>query len=176
MRNPFARGDRPPADVLTRAGVGGGDRVLAAAEARDGTWVVGTATSLVIVPAVAERPATTIPWQRVQHADWDSEEERLRVTEVGEYGQVRPVHLLPLTDPQKLLRLVRERVTASVVLQRRVTVEGKRGFFVLARRAPTGSGDVEWAYEFDPDVDPQDPEVRRLADSALRAAAEEVGL
>jgi hypothetical protein len=75
-----------------------------------------------------------------------------------------------------LLTLVRERVTASVVLQRRVTVAGRRGFFVVARRSPTGVGDLQWAYEFDAGVDPDDPQVRHLAETGLRAAAEELGL
>ncbi len=194
MRNAFRRAARPPAGVVARAGLPRGARVLAAAEAGDGSWLLGTATALVVVPPPDLEPAdvepsdveavgtpsraapTAILWQRVESADWDSEAERLQVTEVGEYGKVRPVHVFALADPHRLLTLVRERVTASVVLQRRVTVAGRRGFFVVARRAPTGTGDLEWAYEFDADVDPDDPEVRRLAESGLRAAAEELGL
>lgn len=175
MRNPFAGAVRPPAGVVARAGLRRGERVLAAAEAADGTWLLGTARALVVVPAEEGEPRT-IAWERVENADWDKDAERLRVTEVGEYGQVRPVHLFALSDPRRLLTLVRERVTASVVLQRRVTVAGRRGFSVVARRSPTGSGDLQWAYEFDPGVDPEDPDVRRLAESGLRAAAEELGL
>ncbi len=72
--------------------------------------------------------------------------------------------------------MVRERVTASVVLQRRVTVRGAQGLFVVARRAPNGDSAITWAYELDAGLDPDDPEVRRLADLGLRAAAEELGL
>lgn len=198
MRNPFAGAARPPAGVVARAGLRRGDRVLAAAEAADGTWLLGTARALVVVPPPdveqpdVEQPDVepvetqpdvepvetplTLPWERVENADWDKEAERLRVTEVGEYGKVRPVHLFTLSDPRRLLTLVRERVTASVVLQRRVTVSGRQGFWVLARRSPTGTGELQWAYEFDAGVDPDDPEVRRLAESGLRAAAEELGL
>jgi hypothetical protein len=179
MRRLFAREAAAPADVVDRAGLDG-ERVLAATEARDGTWLLATRTSLVLVPQLVEPTesveTTTIPWEQVEAADWSREEDRLRVSEVGEYGEPRPVHELYLDDPGKLLPMVRERVTASVVLQRRVVVHGKQGLFVGARRAPTGDGEISWAYELDAGLDPDDPQVRRLAELGLRAAAEELGL
>ena len=162
-----------PADVVTRAGLARGERVLAAAPAVDGTWLLGTRTALVLVEPVE---TMRIPWERVERAEWDRDTDRLRVSEVGEYGAARPVHVLEVTEPGQLLAFVRERVTASVVLQRRVTVSGRQGFTVLARRPPTGAGEIAWAYEFDACVDPDDPQVRDLADAGLRAAAEELGL
>jgi hypothetical protein len=185
MRRRFARETAAPADVVARAGLGG-EKVLAATEARDGTWLLATRRALVLVPPlVVESPSTaepvetlvsTIPWEQVEAADWSRDDDRLRVSEVGEYGERRPVHELVLDEPGKLLPMVRERVTASVVLQRRVAVRGKQGLFVVARRAPTGDGAITWAYELDSGLDPDDPEVRRLADLGLRAAAEELGL
>jgi len=62
-----------------------------------------------------------------------------------------------------LLELVRERVTASVVLQRRVITDGTRGLLVIGRRPPTGDGEVIWAYQFDAGVDPEDPAVAAAA-------------
>jgi hypothetical protein len=173
MRRLFAREAAAPADVVDRAGLGG-ERVLAATEARDGTWLLATRTALVLVAPGG--PVTVIPWEQVEAADWSRDEDRLRVSEVGEYGERRPVHELYLDDPGKLLPMVRERVTASVVLQRRVVVHGKQGLFVVARRAPTGEGGITWAYELDAGLDPDDPQVRRLAELGLRAAAEELGL
>lgn len=191
MRRLFARETAAPADVVARAGLGA-EKVLAAAEARDGTWLLATRRALVIVPPSVVEPSSvvvppsvvepvetqvsTIPWEQVEAADWSRDDDRLRVSEVGEYGERRPVHELVLDDPGKLLPMVRERVTASVVLQRRVTVRGKQGLFVVARRAPNGDGAITWAYDLDAGLDPDDPEVRRLADLGLRAAAEELGL
>jgi hypothetical protein len=174
----FRRGSAVPADVVARAALPRGEGVLAAAEARDGTWLLGTRTALVIVPAgsPAGEPVEILPWERVQAADWSRDDDRLRVTEVGEYGEPQPRHLFQLDEPTRLLQLLRERVSASVVLQRRVTVSGRRGLFVIARRSPTGHGEIRWAYEFDRGVDPDDPEVRSLAESGLRAAADELGL
>lgn len=183
--NPFKRATKLPRTVLASLGLARGERPLAAAEARDGTWLAGTREALVIVPPVPVAPAVRpgesfdpirIPWQQVERADWDRDEERLRVVEVGEYGRVRPSYEFGIEDPGLLLQLVRERVTASVVLQRRVTVEGKQGLLVVGRRAPQGDGEITWSYQFDRGVDPEDPRVMAAAERGLRAAAEELGL
>jgi hypothetical protein len=170
--------------VLERAGLRAGEKVLAGAAATDGSWLLGTRDALLVVPATGSEdsgPAgpegtTRIPWEQVEHADWDRDSERLRVLEVGEFGQIRPQHTFAIEEPEQLLPLVRERVTASVVLQRRVVLGGRTGFFVIARRPPSGTGEITWAYEFDPGVDPDDPEVRAAAEQGLRLAAEELGL
>ncbi len=116
-----------------------------------------------------------LPWERVETADWDREESRLRVVEVGEFGQVRPVHTHEVADPGLLLPMVRERVTASVVLQRRVLVTGKRGLTVVARRAPHGRGDLVWTVDLDPGLDPDDPLVALAAEDGVRDAQDELG-
>jgi hypothetical protein len=151
--------------------------VLAAARAEDGTWVIATRGALVLVPdAAAGVTVTTLPWPEVQAAEWSRDDDRLRVSEVGEFGHHRSRYELTLHDAGDLLAVVRERVTASVVLQRRVVVRGKQGLTVVARRAPNTNDPLSWSYELDPGLDPDDPEVRGMADMALRAAAEELGL
>ena len=195
MRRLFSRSHKVPADVVERAGIGG-ERVLAHAVVQDGTWLLGTREALVIVESLdkfgnrpldklgnrpldklGERPAETIrlPWEQVETADWDRDEDLLRVAEVGTFGVPRPVHHFTVPEPGLLLQLIRERVTASVLLQRRVVVSGKRGLMVIARRAPTGRGEITWAFEFDEDVDPDDPVVREAAELGLRSAQDELG-
>ena len=117
-----------------------------------------------------------VPWEQVEAADWDRDTDTFRLSEVGTWGEQRPVHTAVLADPGRLLELVRERVTASVVLQRHVVVSGRRGLRVIARRAPSGAGGVQWVYEYDEGVDPDDPAVRALARDALEAMRHEVGL
>ncbi len=134
----------------------------------------------MIVPSASTDSTGTaadrIPWERVASADWEREEERLRVLEVGEFGRQRPVHVFSLPDPGPLLPMVRERVTASVLLSRRVPVLGRRkGLRVIARRAPHGRGEIVWSYELDPGVDPDDHLVREAAAVALRDAERELG-
>ena len=101
--------------------------------------------------------------------------ETLRVTEVGTWGQERPAYSFVLAEPALLLQLVRERVTATVVLQRHVAIRGKRGVRVIARRAPTGARELSWLFEYDEGVDPEDPFVEHAAQEALAAARDEVG-
>jgi hypothetical protein len=174
-----------PAEVLSRAGLARGDRVLAHTTTTDGTWLLGTREALVVVPDHSRMPqgeielaptqTTRIPWQQVEAADWSRDEERLRVTEVAEFGQVLPVHVFALAEPGRLLPMVRERVTASVLLQRRVVVSGSKGLMVVARRSPRRDGEISWACEYDVGVDPDDPAVAEAAAAGLRAAQEEVG-
>ena len=153
-------------------------RALASAEAVDGTWLVGTRDALFVVREVTASPTDDrrIPWEQVEGADWDREGSRLRVTEVGRYGEPRPsyVFTLPEVEPAGLLQLIRERVTASVVLQRGQLVEGKRGLKVIGRRSPAG-GPISWMHEYDEGIDPDDPAVAEAADALLRSAREDVG-
>jgi hypothetical protein len=151
--------------------VGPGESELARADSGAGL-VVGTRDALY-VPTDAGH--VRVPWEQVESADWDRDSESLRVREVGTWGEVRPEHHLALVDPGRLLELVRERVTATVLLQRHVAVEGSRGLRVIARRAPSGDRAVTWLFEYDEGVDPDDPAVVRAAESVLAAAQEEVG-
>jgi hypothetical protein len=140
----------------------------------DGGWVAGTRDALYVA-------GSRVPWEEVQAADWDRDEGRLRVSEVGTWGLPRPVHDLTVPDSaakdtDRLLQLLRERVTASVLLSRHVPVTGRRGVRIVARRAPSGGSEVQWLYEYDEGVDPDDPFVRAAAETALAAAKADVGL
>ncbi|WP_299051681.1 hypothetical protein [uncultured Nocardioides sp.] len=116
--------------------------------------------------------AHRVPWERVETADWDEESSTLHVVEVG---AGRAEHRVVLGEAGLLLSLVRERVTASIVLQRHVAVRGRRGFFVIARRPPAGERTVSWTLRHDAGVDPDDPEVRRAAADALDRARGDIG-
>lgn len=180
MRRLFSRGAGVPAEVLERVALPRGGRVLASARALDGTWLLGTRDALVVVPPAAEtgreaEPVEPIAWERVATADWNKDEDRLRVTEVAEYGDVPPTHVVAVPEPGLLLQLVRERVTASIVLQRRVPVSGSRGVTVIARRPPQGGGETTWAVELDPGLAPEDPAVREAATRGLEEARAELG-
>jgi len=167
----FSSGPSVPAEV--RAAVPG--RPLAAVQADDSTWLLGTRESF---HAVRPDGASLVDlrWERVQRADWDRDTETLQVVGVEDYGSPVPAYSFVVGEPGGLLPLVRERVTASVVLQQRVDLERKRGFSVSGRRSPSGRGEVPWAYEFDRGIDPADPAVMSAAEAALRDAQESLGL
>jgi hypothetical protein len=171
------RGGRVPADVLARADLPRGEKVLAHTVAKDGTWLLGTRLRLVVVGGgdlPEEQRAVQIPWETVEDAAWAQDDARLRFTETGQYGEPRPTYSFEVEDPALLLQLVRERVTASVVLQRRVPVRGRLGLTVIARRSPVG-GPVAWMHAYDVGLDPTDPEVAAVADQSLEQAQAEVG-
>ncbi|MFB9314994.1 hypothetical protein [Nocardioides plantarum] len=148
--------------------VGPGERVLAWAETDDGRVIGGTRDAFY----APER----VPWEQVEAADWDRDTAVLRLSEVGAWGAERPEHLYDVAEPGRLVQLIRERVTASVVYQRHVPLDGRRGLRVIARRAPGVAGSLTWIYEYDEGVDPDDPVVRLAAARALTAARDEVGL
>lgn len=163
-----------PDAVRDRLALDAGERVLAgAADAvADGAWHVGTDRALLVATGDGWR---RVPWERVDRARFDDDAERLEIVEVADFGEPEPTHLLLLAEPQRLLDLVRDRVTASILLSRNVPVPGSRGVKVIARRSPVG-GPVEWSYWLDRGLRPDDPAVR-FAIAAGRADAEsELGL
>lgn len=170
LRGLFGVGGGPHVPDEVRAALGR-ERTLAAARAEDGTWLVGSRDQL---HAVGETTRSW-PWEQVLRADWDEDERRFELVPVGEFGRPVERRSFVLDDAADLLGLVRERVSASVVLQRRVPVSGKRGFLVFGRRPPRG-GDVAWAFELDEGVDPDDPAVRSAMDRALTEAQGSLGL
>ncbi len=173
MRNPLRRSVHPPVDVVRAAALPHGEHVLAATRTNDGAWLLGTRDAFLVVRDGVL--ALRLVWEAIERAEWDGEAERFRVLEVGTFGQPRGEHGFLVDDPGLMLEFVRERVTASVVLQRRFTVRDRRGFFVIARRPPSGQGEIRWAVEYDPGIEPDDPEVAAASEQALRATADEVG-
>lgn len=167
----LARRERPPIEVPS------GEKLLAWAESGSGEFVGATRDALYVSAQSRVEPVETrIPWEQVEAADWDKDTSVLRVSEVGSWGVERPEYSFTLDEPGRLLELVRERVSASVVLQRHVALSGRRGLRVIARRAPRGDQPLTWVFEYDAGIDPDDPAVRRAAEQALAAARAEVGL
>lgn len=162
----LARRERPPIEVAS------GEKLLAWAESGSGEMVGATRDALYVVARQSRR----IPWEQIEAADWDKDTSVLRVSEVGSWSVERPEYAFTLDEPGRLLELVRERVSASVVLQRHVALSGRRGLRVIARRAPRGDQPLTWVYEYDAGIDPDDPVVRLAAERALTAARDEVGL
>lgn len=152
--------------------VASGERLLASCESVDGVVLAGTRDAFY----VGTEPVVRVPWERVEGADWDRDEAAFRLSLVGAWGEEKITHSFGLTEPGRLLELVRERVTASIVLQRHVALAGRRGVRVIGRRPPRGTGEIEWFFEYDEGVDPADPAIREASTSALAAARADVGL
>jgi hypothetical protein len=172
----FFRAERAPAAVVEAAALQRGEKVLAFAQDSMAEpaqrWLLGTRLALYVV--VPGEDPVRMPWETIQAADWDKDTEMLTLSEVGRYGAPRAGYVVSLEDPALLLQLIRERVTASVVLQRGYLVTDKKGFKVIGRRSPNG-GPISWMHEYDAGIDPNLPEVQVAAAEALVRARADVG-
>lgn len=152
---------RPPVAVAS------GERLLAWAERSDGGVAVGGTRDAVYLPQ-------RVAWHDVATAEWDKEQLVLRVVELAPYGEAQPVHEIALSSPDRLLQLVRERITATFVVQQYVEVEPGRGARIFGRRPPAG-GPIRWFVEYDEGLDPADRVVTAAVETALAAARAEAG-
>jgi hypothetical protein len=143
------------------------EKVLAAARIPDGSWVAATAIGLVGV-------GWRVDWAWVTHAKWYDETERLSFTWLDPSGALHEREF-ELAEPGRLPETVHERVVATIVFSRRVSVGDRRGVRVVARRQPK-SQEVFWQVVPDAGVDVSAPEVRAQVDATKRAIADELGL
>lgn len=108
----------------------------------------------------------TVPWHEVIKATWKDGE--LRVQAGG------GVRRFELAEPGRVPEVVRERVTASIVVSERHQLPGGGGVRIVARRRP-GGGPLLWAAHFDAGLDPDDARLRAQADELIDAARERLG-
>ncbi len=153
--------------------VAAGEKVLAATTTAEGIVMAGTRDAFYLV---SDDETRRVPWEQVEAAEWDLDTATFRLSEVGTWGEERAVHTAVLAEPGRLLELVQERVTASVVLQRHVVVSDRRRLRVIARRAPAGDRPIQWVFEYDEGLDPADPQVAAAAREALELARIDVGM
>ncbi|HZY28483.1 MAG: hypothetical protein ACRDVO_13440 [Jiangellaceae bacterium] len=144
-----------------------GERALASAASAAGS-VVATDRRLLVPTADGYH---SIGWDRVDRAAWDGDAEVLVVAESAPLGSPRRDHRLRVEDPRRLLDVVREQVTASVVLTRHVPIDGSLGVRVTGRRRRDG---ITWLVAVDEGLRLEDPAIRRLVDAAVASVRAEV--
>ena len=84
-------------------------------------------------------PWRHVGWHEIEHGGWNAESRSLSWTLYGgRRGRVE------LADPARLPELFRERVAASIAVERFVPIRGERGVTVTARRDLGGDGDLSW--------------------------------
>ncbi|GAA3559042.1 hypothetical protein GCM10022197_13020 [Microlunatus spumicola] len=123
------------------ARVGGPGRVLAWARAEDG-FVVGGPAALSFGggdPTGGGDDWQHVGWHEIEHGGWNAESRALSWTLYGgRRGRVG------LAEPGRLPELFRERVAASIAVERFVAIRGERGVTVTARRDLGGDGTLTW--------------------------------
>lgn len=160
-----------PAAIRQSLDLARGERILAHGNG-GGVWLVGTDRALYI----GAEEFVRIPWERVERASWDRDASALVVEEVADFGERQPRHVVQLGDPRRLLELVRERVTASILLTSEVPIPGTNGMKVIARRSPVGDSDIRFSFWLGAGLDPDDPAVRSASERAVAQARSDLGL
>lgn len=156
------RAVRAPAGVRLEPG----EKLLAVAE---GPEAVVAATTRRLV--VAHGPAW--PWHRVERASWDGDAETLTVYPLPDGSDgTRRRHVLRLSAPGRLVDVVREQVNGSVVIDRYVPMDERRGVRVTGRRLPDGG--LSWNARLDAGLRLDDPETKRRVDDAVSSVRREV--
>lgn len=147
-----------------------GERVLASARTVSGESVVATDRRLFLPEPGGFR---AIPWDGVERATWNPDEEALFVTETDAGDTRARRHRVGIEREARLLDVIREQVTASVVISRHVLVDAARGVRVTGRRRPGGDG-LRWVVTADAGIDVEHPQVRSRIDAAVDAVRAEV--
>jgi hypothetical protein len=91
-----------------------------------------------------ERAWTHIGWHEIEHGGWNAELRKLNWVLYTAPGRAAARGSLELTEPGRLPELFRERISASIALERFVPLAGERGVIIAARRDLGESGAVAW--------------------------------
>lgn len=156
-----------PAAVRAELRLEPGERVLAHADGDGGEYLVATDRALHLP---GER---RVGWEYVEHAEWDGAS--LHVREIVPMGEPARTHRVRVRGPGTLPDIVRDRVTASIVVNQYEQLAGGYGVRIVGRRKPRGDG-VVWNLIFDAGIDPHDPEIRARAEQLLVEVQRQTGL
>jgi hypothetical protein len=163
-------------NIAARHSSVGKEEILAAVELADGHWVAGTRAA-VYLPTDAPDAVRRVGWEKIERAGWDSEASVLTVYETTAFGTPLRTTELKVDDPRRFGQLLRERVDASIVVQRHVPLTGKRGVRIVGRRNPAATdAAVTWNFVLDKGLEPDQPGVLDAAEAALKQVREEFGI
>ncbi|MEV4835058.1 hypothetical protein AB0K05_11080 [Nonomuraea sp. NPDC049486] len=152
---------RLPAGVRESLTTEPGERVLAFTPSDD-AHLVATTLALFLPDG------TRVPYETIDKASWDEDGLRL-VTGDG------TIHAVRVAEPRLLPETLRERVNATIVVNKHVELPGRGGVRLVARRRPGGEV-VGWKLVFDEGLDPDDPGLRAQAEQALEGMRRSMGV
>ncbi|GLW21381.1 hypothetical protein [Microbispora triticiradicis] len=155
-------GSRLPREVRTALALEGGERPISHARTAEGGYAVAT-TRAMHLPG-----GPRLPWHLMDKAVWDEEGVTVTMTDGA-------AHRVVLPEPGRLPEAIRERVTSTVVASRHVTIDGRGGVRLVARRVP-GYDTPRWEFIFDPGLDATDPGLRAHAEQALEEMRRSLGV
>jgi len=176
LRTPWPRELGDAVSAAARQATGHKEDVLAAVHLANGRWAAGTRAA-VYLPSDSADADRRVGWEQIERANWDAEASVLHIYETTDFGTPLRATELKVEDPGRFGQLLRERVDASIVIQRHVALAGKRGVRIVGRRSPAGTdADVTWNIVLDKGLEPSQPGVVDAAEEALRQVRDEFGV
>lgn len=172
------RRTRWPSELVdaVRTAAGRREDVLAAVQLTGGRWVAGSRAA-VYLPTEPGDAVRRVGWEKIERAGWDSEASVLRIFETTSFGTPLLATELSVDDPGRFGQLLRERIDASVLIQRHVPLVGKKGVRIVGRRNPAeADAPVAWNFVLDKGLEPDQPGLVDRAEAALEAVREEFGV
>ena len=92
----------------------------------------------------AEEGWKHVGWHEIERGGWNAELRKLSWVLHAAPGKPSPRGSLELVEPGRLPELFRERVSATIAIERFVPLVGERGVTITARRDLGGTGTVAW--------------------------------
>ena len=153
------------ADVRDALELAPRERVLAWADDGSGRAVVASESALHLqrVP-----PAyTRVGWEQIEHASYEAGVMTVTLSTDLDSATLR----VPVGGGPQLPVVIRDRVTASVLVDRHVALEGDAGVRIVGRRS--AAGDVTWRADLDAEI-AGEPGAAEAAEVVLRDVQAEV--
>ena len=149
------RGEQIPARILAWARTSGG-------------FCIGGLTRLSISDG---DHWTHTPWHEIERGEWNAETRSLRWKRLdGGRGAAT------LIEPGRMPELFRERIAATIALERFVSLAGDRGVIITARRNLVDGGSISWHSTLTRGLSWQTEGVREAADRAVAELKSEYDL
>jgi hypothetical protein len=142
------------------------ERILAWADDGEGRTVVASESALHLQRNPPDY--ARISWDQIEHAGYEAGVMRITLGPTLGSATLR----VPVGDAPDLPVAVRDRVTASVVVDRFVELEGDLGVRIIGRRADDG---IVWRLDLDPELAGR-PEATERARALLADVQSEVEL
>ena len=100
--------------------------------------------SLAIFSYGNERGWEHVGWHEIERGGWNAELQKLSWVRYADPGEAPTRCSVELTEPGRFPELFRERISATIAVERFVPLAGERGVIIAARRDLGASGAVSW--------------------------------
>jgi hypothetical protein len=117
-----------------------------------------------------------IGWHEIEHGSWNAELHRLSWVLHAAPGKPSPLGSLELDEPGRFPGVFRERILATIAVEKFVPLIGERGVTISARRDLGGTGAVAWHSTLTRGLSWQTDGVRAAVDQAMEQVRTEYDL